>query len=260
MADDLSYADRFPVLFASRTTARGLDEAITATDLERLCAEYAGLRASAPSRTAAGKRYFVDGHDGVPSTTKASNRAEEHLAIALWFLGQRWPLQDGETFRLLDYQVPLKARQGDAKVGKVDLFGVADDGRAVIVELKHSAAGKRTADTPLGALLEGLRYGAILEANMAGLAFEAEHRFGLVIEQEPPRIVLMAHEGWWRSWAELRAAGAWREPFSRLLGGIRDRLGIQVDCLSLGSVRVIMGGNGSPPVLMQGPEPRTVVF
>jgi len=79
----------------------------------------------------------------IPSSAGSSNRLEEHTAIALMNLDRLWPLPCGGWFRLLDYQVPLKANQADARVGKIDLLGVSDGGGLVVVELKVQAQAWR---------------------------------------------------------------------------------------------------------------------
>ena len=142
-------AESFPVLFGSRWRARGLDEAIASVEPDALCAEYAALRESAPRHSLVGKQYFI-GHSGVASAAGRSNRLEEHCAIALVNLGRRWPRPDGGWFRLLDYQVPLKAAQTDARIGKIDLLGVTDRRRLIIVELKVEVRGSGRSEAPPG--------------------------------------------------------------------------------------------------------------
>jgi hypothetical protein len=115
------FAD-FPLLFTSEWPARRLDDAITSLSVPKLRAEYNGVRECAPRRADQGKRYFVE-HDGSTQGGSASNRREEHMARALYVLGRRWPWRGGGSLRLLDYQVPLKARRGDAGIGKIDLLG-----------------------------------------------------------------------------------------------------------------------------------------
>ena len=111
----ITLAAELPQLFASHWTARGLAARIRAVDVEALCDEYRRLRNNAPLRSGTGKRYFV-GHNGIPSSSAASNRLEEHTALALMNLGRRWPQTQGGWFRLLDYQLPLKSRQADARI------------------------------------------------------------------------------------------------------------------------------------------------
>ena len=153
-AQSTDSSDSLSNLFQRNWRARSLDKAIAAIDPIQLCAEYTALRRRAPRRWLAGKQYFV-GHSGVPSTTRDSNRREEHSAIALVNLGRRWALPDGGWFRLLDYQVPLKARQADSRIGKIDLLGITDRGRLMVIELKVAGANGSRADAPPLALMEG---------------------------------------------------------------------------------------------------------
>ena len=119
--------------------------------------------------------------------------------------------------RPLDYQVPLTARQDDAGIGKIDLLGVTDAGRFVVVELKVDGIGGDRSDPPPAALMEALRYAAILQANQAIIASEARAKFdALVSDDAPPVIMLLGTEAWWQSWLTLRAAGSWTAPFIRL--------------------------------------------
>lgn len=75
------------------------------------------------------KGYKVS-HDGIIQNSK-SGRDEENLAKELYkkdlpYIGN-----------IIDYQVPLKARQSD-KAGKIDLIAIRDNPKnALIIELKH---------------------------------------------------------------------------------------------------------------------------
>lgn len=92
------------------------------------------------------KNYNIE-HDGI-IRNHGSNRHEEKFAIALHnkdrpFIG-----------KIINYQVPLKARQTD-KAGKIDLIAFREDpNNAVIVELKF----KDNAETLLRAVLEIVTY------------------------------------------------------------------------------------------------------
>ncbi len=222
-------------------------------DVEALSAEYATLRENAPRRSLADKVYFV-GHTGMPSASARSNRLEEHYAIALLNLGRRWPRIDGGWFRLLDYQVPLKARRTDGAVGKIDLLGITDRGRLVIIELKVEGEGGGRSDPPPAALMEALRYAAMVEADLDGIASEAERRFGVNVERTPPIVQLLAPVGWWRAWLSLGAAGEWGPPFVRLGEEVTARTGVAVECLALEDVGVFYGVDGRAPRL--APVPR----
>ncbi len=79
-------------------------------------------------------------YDGVPGSGVATNRDEEHVALAI-FNAFRPPnpglnLPNDEPLYVLDYQIPLKATNPDAGVGKVDLFGVTSYCQPTIIELK----------------------------------------------------------------------------------------------------------------------------
>jgi Predicted nuclease of the RecB family len=230
MTDPLA---KFPLLFSRRWRARGLDAAIASVNITTLAAEYHGLRGSAPQRALRGKAYFV-GHTGTTPGGGTSNRREEHLARALCDSGSRWPWPGGGWLRPLDYQVPLKARQNDAGIGKIDLLGVTDAGRFVVVELKVDGAGGHRSDSPPAALMEALRYAAILHANHSVAASEAKAKFdALVSDEATPAIMLIGTDAWWQSWLTLRAAGLWTAPFARLLNQIEMQIGVPVRCMAI---------------------------
>ena len=248
MADTFktSFGHARPILFSRRWPARGLEGAIASVDRDALCAEYIALRESAPRRAQSGKSYFV-GHTGVTSGAGASNRLEEHFAIAVANLGRRWPRPGGGWFRLLDYQVPLKASLADTGVGKIDLLGVTETGRLVVAELKVESGGR--SDAPPAALMEGLRYAAMIEADLNAVAAEAERRFGVKLAQLPPIVQLLAPKAWWRRWLELPAAGDWGPPFTELAAAIAAKIGVPVECMALDDVEVIYGLDGQAPRL-----------
>ena len=109
-----------------------------ASDVGMLARCYEHLVRVAPRRHARGKRY-VHGRTGTTSSGASSNRREEHLAVALCNAsrsGVAFALPDRRPFAIIDYQMPLKARQGDLGVGKVDLFAVVDGRLPCVIELK----------------------------------------------------------------------------------------------------------------------------
>ena len=249
------------ILFKKIWHVSGLAESISCIDRDVLCREYEELRQCAPRRHPP-KRYFVDGHDGTLSTAGKSNRLEEHLAIVLWRVRGWWPSADGGRFRLLDYQFPLKARQGDTGIGKVDLLGVTERGRLMVIELKvEPKKEKSRREIPVAALMQGLRYSAIVGSNMTVIVKEAQERFGMKIVEEPPVVQILAEGGWWRRWLELegstrKAAGAWESEFSRLIRDVKKRLGVSVECAALADfdhTDIFYGSNGREPQIKQIP-------
>ena len=204
---------------------------------------YEALRGTAPHRHARGKKYFV-GHSGVPSTVGTSPRLEEHLAIALCNDSPALPLGDSDRLRLLDYQVPLKARRSDARIGKVDIVALTASGCVAVVELKVTT-NKSKGDTPLRALLEALTYCAIVEANAQDFAFEIRERYGLPVTAGRPDLVVMGPAPYWSSWNDTALAAVY---------DLSDRLArafdMQIRFLDLGDVTAAIGTDGRQPQLI----------
>jgi hypothetical protein len=206
--------------------------------------------ASAPKRTTRGKTYFV-GHDGSVNSGSETNRAEEHMAIALFNAYGKTTeglvLPDGERLCLLDYQFPLKASQSDRGIGKVDLLGVFSSGRVGGIELKRT--GEATPETPLRALLEGLAYAAVIQANLETIAAEAKTLFGIQLSQKTPAVIVMAPQLYWNYFERTKAAGEWREAMDRLKADIAAATDVPVYFLGLGECDVALGLDGNPPTL-----------
>ena len=167
-------AELFPYLHKNGTHAKPLNQTtnlvrnINNISRSKLHDEYGMLLECAPRRGDAGKRYF-ENHNGVPTSgMRASPWSEEILAMALWNEKKAWPRADGTEFFLLDYQFPLKAWRSDKDIGKIDLLGVTNQGRLMVIELKVN--DRR--DTPVAAMLQGLRYAAIVQSNLNSIAWE----------------------------------------------------------------------------------------
>ena len=221
----------YPILFRRRWPTTGLADGIEGIDLDCLCAEYDRLRKEAPSRTAAGKRHFVDGHDGCLRTRDPDRQSEKHPAIAL-FRRRELPRPDGGPQRLLDYEFPLQSSSKDKSLGKVDLLGATDRGRLVVVELKIGE------DSPVLALMQGLRYAAIVHANLRAIAEEAGARFNINLSDGPPIVQILGTGSWWSGWCDMsestREKTGRREPrFLELTARLEDRLGIAIECALL---------------------------
>ena len=246
----------------------GLALRIERVDRNRLVKEYVEARRNAPRRGDRGKRFFVEGHDGRLSGKKTSARFEEHLAMAIWrFRDARWPRPDGGWWRCLDYQFPLKAEQADARVGKIDLFGVTESGRLVVCELKVAPGGKDRGKGPMDALKQALGYAAIVEANSTTIGEEAMDVFGVPsISDEPPMLQILAPKAWWRRWflmedSTRRKAGPWEVRFGELVDDIRDRLDIVVECVAMDRVsKTALSGPPAEPTLRSMPTMSEVRF
>ncbi len=254
---------RFPNLFRGHWPTTGLATAISTIDMRELAQEYEYLREVAPSRSSRNKPYFVR-HDGGLSGKNFSSRSEEHLAIALWHLDARWPSADRSSLRLLDYQFPLKASRSDTGLGKVDLLGATDEGRLAVIELKVRRKNGSRGDTPVLALMEGLRYAAVVEANHGAIASEAGDIFGITLADRPPIVQILAPENWWRGWRDMtartrRASGHWEASLAELAVGLESRLGITVEWASLqGTDPTDITWDGRGPRLARRPTLKTV--
>jgi len=158
-------------------------------------------------------------------------------------------LPTGETLEIIDYQTPLKAQQSDKGVGKVDLFGIINNRRLAVIELKVLPTTTGRGDSPLRAYLEGLAYCAIVEANVFEIANEASTRFGKSIEERPPGLIVMAPQDYWAGYLEHRKAGHWWPALSSLAIEIDKLLGIETHFLALQNATFQMGTSGHDPHL-----------
>lgn len=225
------------MLFGNSGHTTGLADAISDLDRRLLRSEYGRLIEQAPRRANRGKSYFVE-HDGVSAEKRTSNRGEEHLAFRFYALKGFWTNASGERFRFLDYQFPLQARQSDKGIGKIDLVGVTDSGRVMVIELKRKPEREnQRGETPLEALMQGLRYAAIVATNLATIATEAKNCFDVKIVEKPPIVQILASKAWWHGWLTLsgstcEAAEEWEPAFAELVRDIESTLGVPVECMA----------------------------
>ena len=229
--------DDYRILFKKDWHTTELAKDIANIDRKALRDEYKQLIKNAPRRSDK-QKYFVC-HDGKLSSSEKSNRREEHLAVALWNLERQWPRPDGGWFRLLDYQVPLQAHRSDQGIGKVDLLGLTDQGQLMVIELKVKPdGGSNRGETPVKALMQGLRYAAIVKANREQISSEAKRCFNVDVVAEQPLVQILAPKAWWKGWSDMagstrEAAGYWEPEFSQFVRDVEKQLGVAVECMSL---------------------------
>jgi hypothetical protein len=190
-------------------------------DIKTLGSAYHELRQNAPARR---QGYFSKSRTGTTSSLPGSNRGEELLAASL-FVKNSLVLPSGERLSVLDYQFPLKSVRADEGVGKVDLLGVTDDGTLTVIELK--VAGNRE-DRRI-ALLEGLIYAAIIEANIDQIAKEALAAREKFVRRSRPTILILAHNEFW----SYRAAYPDADNFHFLLRDIAAEIPIKIEVATL---------------------------
>ena len=263
-------ADNFSILFKKNWPVSGLANAISKIDRVVLWREYKELKRCPPRRAVQKKqRYFVEGHIGElkAKVKEKNNRFEEHLAVALWNLDGRWSRHDSGWFHMLDYQFPLMGQQSDKGIGKVDLLGVTDKGRLMVIDLHvQPKGGGRRGESPVAALIQGLRYAAIVEANLKVIIAEVENHSGarfndVKITKESPIIQILAPKCWWYAWFELGArtrnkAGDWELEFCNLIADIEKQLDLTVECMALDDVDrtdIIYGTDCKTPQIKQNP-------
>jgi hypothetical protein len=216
-------------------------------DLRTLCEDYRDLVQVAPKRHERGKSYF-EGRIGVTRSGSKSNRREEHLAVSMYNaskLGHKFSLPDGRNIEILDYQTPLKAQRADRGVGKIDLFGILDGKLPCVIELKISPNNKNQArtslaDTPLRAILEGFAYCAIVEANGADIAEEAQLQFST----NRPSLLVMAPEDYWIDYLHHPKSGDWLPVLRHLTGQLAQAMKMEIQLLALMDAEFEMGLGG----------------
>ena len=238
------------LLFARRWPKSSLAQDIAQMDVASHCQAYQILKGQAPKR--AEGRPYLGGRTGYPTTEGETNRREEHFAIALVNAQQVWHMPDGTVFELLDYQVPLKATGADRKIGKIDILGLTEHGRAVLVELKVMGHLGGASDPPPFALLEGLRYAAIVEANLERMAKEVRETFGRVMVLERPDIVILGEMDWWSGW--LHSAKDARTVLEEKAGEISQEIGVSIVFASVSNTRVEYGQRTKAPQLVEFPK------
>lgn len=217
-------------------------------DVPDLIRKYKKLVGAAPRRHQRGKKYFVEGHDLFLGHWQ-SNRKEEHVAGALFNVcqnGATFALPNEQNLKIIDYQFPLKSRQGDKGIGKVDLFGVLDKTVPTVIELKVSAKKGSNPDTPLRAFLEGLAYCAIVEANIEDIAEEAQAKFDLQLNTARPDLMVLAPDDYWHYYAKNKATGDWSAKLKTLIKKISREMNLSVHFLSIKNIQLEWGGNGKP--------------
>ncbi len=222
--------------------ARGLD-------IDALGKAYINLVERAPRRSLSKKTYFQADHDGFPSGSENSNRREEHLALALFNQPRHFDFPGGRKLNITDYQTPLKSRRDDKGIGKIDLFGVIDSSVPAVIELKIDGINGRKADTPLRALLEGLAYCAIVEANIVDITDEAQSMFSLLFTHTRPDLIVMAPSDYWHSYLNKPSAGDWLPVLETIVSEVRQKLHINIHLCSLLNADFEMGSSNKQPVL-----------
>lgn len=203
--------------------------------------------ASAPRRKEASKKYF--GSHPKPPTARRNGKDPEHLAMAL--LGASQPEEDGSgglelpeggLLTLLDYQVPLATAAIDKSlgdtdpnkgIGKIDLLGLLPDDRLAVIVVKFvppSATRGGTGDTPLRALLEGLAFTAMVDANRDAIAEEVLAATGRTVSSEAPALILLGGSRYWQICRkrEAQKGAGWIRELERVGREVPEVTGVEI--------------------------------
>lgn len=201
------------------------------------------------------RSYFV-GHSGKTTSGQATNRREEHLAIALWsaYRESGFTLPDSMILFPVDYQLPLKSHRNEANtgLGKVDLFCAESGGEPWITEVKVNPVGSARVDTPLKALLEALAYCAILDPDMRNLSRESDDKkLTLLHTVAPlrPNLLILAPAEYWDMCDLVDGRHCGKEPLQALAQRILATLQIKVRFVRMENCRWEMPTSGVPHLI-----------
>jgi len=214
----------------------GLAGTIRSVDVDEVADAYRQTVEAAPRRYLQESGFFV-GHGGGGEATNIGSEKVRAKAI----FNSASPLTVGDArVQILDYEVPLRGMRSDTGVGEIDLFGVeVASGRTWIIELKVFD----NSDTPLKALFQCLRYGAIVEANWKAIADEAAEKFDVEFRW-PPVLCVAADTAYWDKLMETKRAGDWLEALKDLIASLSKDSGFETCLLDLGDLRAELSDDG----------------
>ena len=210
---------------------RKLDETIQSLDVDELGRTFNRTVGMSPQRPLRDLRFLV-GHDGRGSASKLMS--EKVVAKAIFNTGS--PINvGGKSVSVVDYEVPLAARQGDKGVGDIDLLGFEpESGQPWIIELKVFPND----ETPLKAFYQAVRYSAMIDANRKALEEDFQGHLGIRNLVWPAVLLLAADRPYWEALRAVPEAGAWRKALGDLEERVTTALGLQFHLVDLGDLEV----------------------
>ena len=231
------FSSQFPILFCEHRRTTGLATSIRSIGVDTLCREYEALRKAAPRRSGRNKALLCRARwmSAGERSQQCLGEASGHCALvpqSAMAPAQRWSDAPARLRgSVASFELGHRSRRGG-------LAGVTDQGRLVVVELKVRRKGGVRGDTPLLALMECLRYAAVIRANHLKIRDEASECFGIKTTKEPPIVQILAPEDWWNGWCDMnpstrKRAGQWEREFAELSDLLESRLGIVVECAAL---------------------------
>ncbi len=231
--------------------AKGFRVVAEALNGENLAADYRQELASAPSRSAAGKKHLARPNRRLLAEHRPG-RESEHAAVAL--VNHRLHSERGLALpdELGDFEAlapnlvlksaPAVRAEGAADpnygIEKFDVAGIGPEGRLCLGMLRFTppvAPRLGAGDTPLRALLEALAHAAVAEADRAALQAELAERSEREFADGPPLLLLIGSQRYWElsRKREAQKGAAWIRQMERLAREIEEALGITTLYLAL---------------------------
>jgi hypothetical protein len=208
-------------------------------DLRDLVRAYNTNLRVAPRRRQTGKRYILETHQGNLDALGPDVSSEDRFSMALRNAskddGKHLTLPKIGRLELVEYQMPFNAQRGDVGVKAADLFGLVRGNLPCVVEMKMDGESASGQDTPLYAILQGLTYCSLVQANglqiaeEAGLAEEDREHFG----SAPPALIIMAPTRYWVGYKNHPKARGWADAIGRLAGRLEEALDLDIHLIAL---------------------------
>lgn len=231
--------------------AKGFREAAAALAGETLAAELEQEQASAPNRSAAGKKHLVSPNSRLAGERKAS-RDPEHAAIAMVHrqahaerglllpddIGNFDPIHAGVVLKSGPADKAQGASDPNFGIDKIDIAGIGPEDRLALGVMKFIAPSANrvgTGDTPLRALLEGLAHTGVVLANREAVVGELAEKSGRTFSDAPPILMIIGSQRYWELCRkrEAQRGAAWIRELERLALEIEEATGITILFLAL---------------------------
>ncbi|MBF0162815.1 MAG: hypothetical protein HQL88_11080 [Magnetococcales bacterium] len=106
------------------------------------------------------------------------------------------------------------------------------------------------------ALLEGLFYAALVQANLRDIQKELTGRAGLPPVGEGMVLCIMGDQPYWEGFRNSPACHGWEAMLMEVAAQIKRQLGIDSCFVDIGFPVVQKGGNGQPSILLEAVQTR----
>ena len=210
--------------------ARGLAEVLASFETDHLVDGYGEVLRLAPRRPRNGKEFFVERETRL-IRRKDPKSTEDLLEMALVNSHAQLPTRSGDVTVLMR-QFPLFSSGSRKGVRAVDLVGHHEH-RFWVIELKAQPSDVY-GESPARALLEGLIYAAVVEANNIEVAEELRVKFDLEHRHPRPGIMIAAPSAYWRKWTPTPVTGEWWIQYTRLAAELSESIDTPIAITDIG--------------------------